>query len=115
MVPKGIFGPKGDDIKGDRKLYNEELHNLYFSPSIIRKARSSRIKWAGHVTRSGRSGMHVGFLWESQEREHYEDLDLDGRILGCALGCGGMDWIDLAQDRDQWRAFVNMVMNLPVP
>jgi hypothetical protein len=65
-----------------------------------------------------RKGMHVGYWWESQkERDHWEDEDVDGRtILKWILEReDGMDWIDLAQDRDQWRALVNTVMNLRVP
>jgi hypothetical protein len=47
-----IFGPKRDGVTvGWRKLYNEELHNLYFSPSIIRIVKSRRMRWAGHVER----------------------------------------------------------------
>jgi hypothetical protein len=49
-----IFGPKRDDVMGDwRKLHNEELHNLYSSPNIIRMIKSRRIRWAGHVARMG--------------------------------------------------------------
>jgi hypothetical protein len=62
--------------------------------------------------------MHIGYWWEIQkERDHWEDQDVGGwTILKRILGRGdGMDWIDLAQDRDQWRAFVNTVMNLWVP
>jgi hypothetical protein len=61
--------------------------------------------------------MHVGFWWESQEeRDNKVDLDVGGRmILKWILGWDGMDWIDLAQDRDQWRALVNTVMNIQVP
>jgi hypothetical protein len=51
-VLRGRFGPKRDKTMGNwRKLYNEELHNLYSSPNIIRKIKSTRIRWAGHVTR----------------------------------------------------------------
>jgi hypothetical protein len=64
--------------------------------------------------------MHIGYWWESQkERDHYEyprhksvdniKTDLRG------IGWGGMDWIDLAQDRDHWSALVNVVLNLWVP
>jgi hypothetical protein len=50
-----IFGPKEDEVKGGwRKLHNEELHNLYCSPSVIRMIKSRRMGWAGHVTRMGR-------------------------------------------------------------
>jgi hypothetical protein len=63
--------------------------------------------------------MHIGYWWESQkERDHQEDQDVGGwTILKWILretGWDGMDWIDLAQDRDQCRALVNTVMNLRV-
>jgi hypothetical protein len=53
-VLKRIFGPKRDEVTGDwRKLYNEELHNLYFSSNIIRMIKSRRMRWAGHVVGMG--------------------------------------------------------------
>jgi hypothetical protein len=53
-VLRRIFGPKRDGVTGGwRKLHNEELHNLYSSPSIIRIIKSRRMKWAGHVARMG--------------------------------------------------------------
>jgi hypothetical protein len=53
-VLRRIFGPKGDRVKGGwRKLHNEELHNLYSSTSIIRIIKSRRMRWAGHVVRTG--------------------------------------------------------------
>jgi hypothetical protein len=66
----------------------------------------------------GRRGMHRGYWWESQkERDHWEDLDVcvynimrDRREIGWR----GMDWIHLAQDSDEWRTFVNTVVNLSV-
>jgi hypothetical protein len=65
-VLRRIFGPKRDEVTGDsRKLHNEELHNLYssnFSPNIIRMIKSRRIRWAGHVARMGRRGIHIGYL-----------------------------------------------------
>jgi hypothetical protein len=49
-VLKRIFGPKRDEVTGEcRKLHNEELHDLYSSPSIIRIIKSRRMRWAGHV------------------------------------------------------------------
>jgi hypothetical protein len=62
--------------------------------------------------------MHIGYWWKSQKvRDHWEDQDVGGwTILKCILErSDGMDWIDLAQDRDQQRALVNTVMNLRVP
>jgi hypothetical protein len=53
-VLRRIFGPKWDEVTGEwRKLHNEELHNLYSSPDIIRQIRSRRMRLAGHVTRMG--------------------------------------------------------------
>jgi hypothetical protein len=53
-VLRRIFGPKRDEVIGScRKLHNEELHNLYSSPSIIRMIKSRRMRWAGHVARMG--------------------------------------------------------------
>jgi hypothetical protein len=71
-VLKRIFGPKIDEMAGRyRKLYNEELHNLYSLPSIIRMVKSMMLKWAGHVARMGQRGMHMGYWCESQkERDH---------------------------------------------
>jgi hypothetical protein len=57
-VLRRIFGPKRDEVTGGwRKLHNEELHNLYSSPSIIRMIKSRRMRWAGHVERMGRKGI----------------------------------------------------------
>jgi hypothetical protein len=51
-VLRRIFGPKRDEVTGGwRKLHNEELHDLYYSPSIIRTIKSRRMRWAGHVAR----------------------------------------------------------------
>jgi hypothetical protein len=60
-VLRRIFGPKRDEVTGGwRKLHNEELHNLYSSPSIFRMIKSRRMRWAGHVARMGRSGNPEG-------------------------------------------------------
>jgi hypothetical protein len=53
-VLRRIFGPKKGEMTGDwRKLHNEELHNVYSSPSIIRIMKSRRMRWAEHVERMG--------------------------------------------------------------
>jgi hypothetical protein len=49
-VLRRIFGPKGDEVTGEwRKLHNEELHDLYYTPNIIRIMKTRRMRWAGHV------------------------------------------------------------------
>jgi hypothetical protein len=71
-VLRRIFGPERDEVIGGcRKLHNEELRNLYCSPSIIIIIKSMRMRWAGYVACMGRRGMHIGFWWVTQkERAH---------------------------------------------
>jgi hypothetical protein len=110
-VLRRIFGPKRDEVTGGRrKLHNEELHNLHSSLSIIRMIKSRGMSRQGMLHGWGRRGMHIGYWCESQkERNHWEDQDLR------EIEWDGMDWIDVAQDRDQWRVLVITVMNLRVP
>jgi hypothetical protein len=57
-----IFGPKRDEVTGEwKKLHNEELRNLYSSPSIIRIIKSRRMRWAGHLARMGRRGTLIDY------------------------------------------------------
>jgi hypothetical protein len=88
---------------GWRKLHNEELHDLYSSPSIIRIIKSRRMRWVGHVTQVGRRGMHIGYWWESQKGKRplgrprgrwIDNIKMNIR----EIGWDGMDWINLAQD-----------------
>jgi hypothetical protein len=61
-VLRGIFGPKKDEVTAVwRKLHNEELRNMYSSPSIIRIMKSRRMRWAGHAARMGKKEMRVGY------------------------------------------------------
>jgi hypothetical protein len=61
-VLRRIFVQKRDEVMEDgRKVHYEELHNLYSSPNVIRMIKSRRMRWAGHVARMGRIGMHVGY------------------------------------------------------
>jgi hypothetical protein len=115
-VLRRIFGPKRDEVTGEwRKLHNEELHNLYSSPDIIRQVMSRRMRWAGHVARVGEERkmykVLVGKRPPGRPRRRWEDgIRMDIR----EIGLGGVDWIRLAQDRNRWRAVVSAVMYLLV-
>jgi hypothetical protein len=66
-VLRRIFGPKRDEVTGEwRKLHNEELHDVYSSPSIIRMVKARRMRWAGNVARIRRRGTSIGCSWDSR-------------------------------------------------
>jgi hypothetical protein len=102
------------------KLHNYELHNVYFSPSIIIIIKSRKMKWAGHVVTVGEKRNAYRMLVGKPEgkrplgtprRRWMDNMKMDLSEIGGS----GLDWIELAQDRDQWKALVNAVMNLRVP
>jgi hypothetical protein len=65
-----IFAPKRDEVTGGwRKLYNEGIHNLYSSPSIIRMIKPKRMIWEGHVARMRLRGMHIGYWSKARRKE----------------------------------------------
>jgi hypothetical protein len=69
-VLRRVIGPKRDEVTEVwRKLHNEELHNLYSSPSIIRVITSRRMRWAGHVARMGRKRNACRILVGKPERK----------------------------------------------
>jgi hypothetical protein len=115
-----IFGPKRDEVTDWNKLHNEELHNLYSSPSKIRMIKSRRMRWAGYVTWMGIKRNAYRILvgkpegkrpLERPRRRWVYNVKRDHR----EIGWDGVDWIDMAQDGDQSRALVNTVFNLRVP
>ena len=91
-VLRRVFGPKRDEVRGEwRKLHKEELRNLYINPILVGKPEGKR---------------PLG-----RPRRRWEDnIKMDLQEVG-----EGGDWMELAQDRDRWRALVNTVMNLRVP
>jgi hypothetical protein len=119
-VLRRIFGPKRDEVTGEwRRLHNEELRDLYSSPSIIRIIKSRRMRWVGHVARMGEKRNAYGLLVGTPEgkrplgRPRRRWMDNIRTNLG-EVGWSDVDWIGLAQDRNRWRALVNSVLNLRV-
>jgi hypothetical protein len=78
-----IFGPKGDEVTGERsKLHNEKLHDLCSLPKLARLIKSRRMRLAGHVVRLGRREACIGFWWGNlRERDHWGDPGVNGRII----------------------------------
>jgi hypothetical protein len=115
------FEPKRDEVTGEWiKLHNEELRDLYTSPSTIRIIKSRRMRLGGHVARMGEKRNAYRLLVGKPKgkrplgrprRRWVYNIRMD---LG-EVGWGDVDWTDLARDRNRWRALVNSVLNLRVP
>jgi hypothetical protein len=118
-VQRRIFGLKRM-TDGWRKLHNVELHNFYFSPSVIRMIKLRRMRWAGYMTRMGERRNAYRILVGKPEgkrplgkprREWLDNIKMDLREVGWDV----MDLVDQAQNRDQWRALMSTVIILQVP
>jgi hypothetical protein len=120
-VLRTVFEPKRDEVTGEcGKLHNEELNDLYSMPSIVRVVKSRRMRWARRVARMREDrGVHRVLVGRpkgkrplGRPRRSWEDnIKMDLMEIGGGRG----DWIELAQDRDRWRALVGPVRNVRVP
>jgi hypothetical protein len=119
-VFRRIFGPKREEEGSWIKLHNAELHSLYSSSNIVRVIKSRRMRWVGHVACMGKGrdvyrvlvGRAKGKRLLGRPRHWWEDnIKLDLR----EIGIDGVNYIQLAQNRVWWQAFVNTVMSLRVP
>jgi hypothetical protein len=120
-VLRRIFGPRKEEIRKEwRELHNEELNHLYSLPNIVWVIKSIRMRWAGRIARMGeRNGVCRVLVGNTEGKRPLgrprRRGDDDIKVEIQEVGCGGMDWIELAQDRDRWRALVNTAMNLRIP
>jgi hypothetical protein len=82
-VLRKIFGPKRDEVTGEwRRLHKEELNDLYSSPNVLGVTKSRSMRWAGHAARmEERGGAYKDLVGRPRERDHLEDLDVDGCII----------------------------------
>ena len=107
MILRRIFGPRRDEVTEEwRRTHNEELNDPYSSPNIVRVIKSRRMRWAGHVARMGEErGVYrvlVGKLEGKRPLGRPWHRWVDNIRMGLQeVGCGYMDWIRLAQDRDR--------------
>jgi len=115
LFPKSSFFPFHPQTSSFQLIID-----LYSSPNIVRVIKSRRMRWTGHVVRMGEErgvcrilvGKPEGRRPLGRPRGRWVDnirMDLQ------EVGCGYMDWIGLAQDRDSWRKLVSAVMNFGVP
>ena len=115
-----IFGSKRDTNGEWRRLHNKKLHSLYHSSNIVRIIKSRRLKWAGHVTRMDDGMRALKILTGTSikkdtfmgPRHRWEDTIRNDLTK---MGTNTRNYVDLAQNRNYWRALMNATLNLRFP
>jgi hypothetical protein len=116
--PRRLIGPKREEVAGGwRRLRNEELHNLYTSPNIVRVIKSERVRWVGHGVRIGemRNAYNILVGKPKQKKPPGTPKRRCGEHIRSYLkeiGWEVVDWIHLSRDRDSWWVLQNTVMYL---
>jgi hypothetical protein len=119
-ILRRIFGLKRYENGDWKSLHNEELHNLYRSPNIVRVIKSRRLRWASHVVRMKEdrsafkilAGKPIGKRSLGRLRHRWED---NIRMNLRKIGINTRNWAVSAQDIVYWRALVNLALNYWVP
>jgi hypothetical protein len=120
-VLRRIFEPKRDEVKKEwRKLHNKELNELYSAPNNFRVIKIQKNAMGGACSAYGeRRGVYRVLVGKSEgkrplgrlRRRWENNIKMDLQ----EVGCGGTDWMELAQDKYRWRALVTAVMNFRAP
>jgi hypothetical protein len=119
-VLRRIYGPKRKEDGSWIILNNDELHSLYSSLNIVRMIKSRRMRWVGRVARMGEGrGVYRVLVGRPECKRplgrHSRRWEDNIKMYLRETGINGANWIQLAQDRVQCRAFVNTVMNIRIP
>jgi hypothetical protein len=118
-ILRKILRPKKEEDRSWRKVHNNELHNMYSSPNIVRGIKLRRMGWVEYVAHMGEGrGVYRVLVARPKGKRPLERPRCrweDKIKMDRETGINGANWTQLTQDRVQWWAFVSMVMNLQVP
>jgi len=113
-VLRKLLGPKWDELVGWRRMHNKELCDLYCSPNIIWVIKSRTLRWAQHVAYMGeRRGVYRVLVGRPEGKRqlvrhrHRLENSIKMNLQEIEWWCMGLDWINLAWDRDKWQAVIN--------